>query len=83
MLYFLLGHSFLERQIPRLDPMISASLERNGIRLVVREKIMAEGIVSRDSYALFPRTWAWFTGNFDHTRDFGLFEIWERRHDRP
>ena len=83
MLYFLLGHSFLERQIPRLDPMISASLERNGIRLVVREKIMAEGIVSRDSYALFPRTWAWFTGNFDHTRDFGLFEIWEWRHDSP
>jgi 4-amino-4-deoxy-L-arabinose transferase-like glycosyltransferase len=81
LLYFMPGHSFLERQIPRLDQMISASLERNRIDLVVREKVMAEGMQVRDPYALFPRTWAWFTGHFDHVRDFGNYEIWERRHD--
>jgi 4-amino-4-deoxy-L-arabinose transferase-like glycosyltransferase len=83
LLYFIPGHSFLEKQIPRLDQVILASLERNGISLVVREKVMAEGMRVPDPYELFPRTWAWFTGNFDHTRDFGLFEIWERRDGSP
>jgi hypothetical protein len=58
--------------------MISASLERNGIRLIVREKVMAEPLPIPDPYAVFPRTWAWFTDNFDHIRDFGNFEIWVR-----
>jgi hypothetical protein len=78
LLYFVPGHSFLYRQIPRLDQMISASLERNGIRLIVREKVMAEPLPIPDPYAVFPRTWAWFTDNFDHIRDFGNFEIWVR-----
>jgi hypothetical protein len=83
LLYFMPGHSFLEKQIPRLDQAIVASLERNRISLVVREKVMAEGMKVRNPYALFPRTWAWFTDNFDHVADFGDYEIWERRHDRP
>jgi hypothetical protein len=80
LLYFLPSHSFLEKEIPRLDEMVSASLERSRIGVVVREKVTyLQGVY--DAYAQFPRTWAWFTLHFDHVSDFGNYEIWERRSD--
>jgi hypothetical protein len=78
LLYFLPSHSFLEKEIPRLDEMVSASLERSGIGVVVREKVTYLPEV-HDAYPRFPRTWAWFTSNFDHVSDFGNYEIWERQ----
>lgn len=80
LLYFVQGHSFLTDEIPQLDRIVSASLDRNKIGVVVREQVTFTPEV-RDAYALFPRTWAWFTEHFDHVRDFGNFEIWERRPD--
>ena len=71
-------HSFLKKEIPRLDEVVSASLERNKVGVVVREKVTYLPEV-HDSYSQFPRTWAWFTNHFDHVKDFGNFEIWERR----
>jgi len=78
LLYFLPSHSFLEKEIPRLDETVSASLERGGIGVVVREKVTYLPEV-HDAYPRFPRTWAWFTSNFDHVSDFGNYEIWERQ----
>ena len=78
LLYFMPSHCFLEREIPRLDELISASLERNGIGVVVREKVTYLPEV-REAYPRFPRTWAWFTSNFNHVSDFGNYEIWERQ----
>jgi 4-amino-4-deoxy-L-arabinose transferase-like glycosyltransferase len=78
LLYFQPSHSFLEKEIPRLDEMVSASLERNRVGVVVREKVMFLPEM-RDAYTHFPRTWAWFTSNFSHVSDFGNYEIWERR----
>jgi len=78
LLYFMPSHCFLEKEIPRLDGLISASLERNRIGVVVREKVTYLPEV-HDAYPRFPRTWAWFTSNFDHVSDFGNYEIWERQ----
>jgi hypothetical protein len=80
LLYFQPSHSYLKEEIPRLDEVVSASLERNKIGVVVREKVTFLSVV-HDSYSQFPRTWAWFTNHFDHVKDFGNFEIWERRPD--
>ena len=78
LLYFMPSHCFLEKEIPRLDELISASLERNRIGIVVREKVTYLPEV-HDAYPRFPRTWAWFTSNFNHVSDFGNYEIWERQ----
>lgn len=78
LLYFLQSHSFLKKEIPRLDEIISESLERNKVRIVIREKVtFLTGV--HDSYAQFPRTWGWFTSHFDHLSDYGNYEIWKRR----
>ena len=80
LLYFQLSHSFLERDIPRLDELISLSLERHGVSLVVREKAtwMEEQIFPR-----FPRISGWLTANFRHVTDFGNYEIWEQMPTDP
>jgi hypothetical protein len=76
LLYFLPSHSFVPRQIPELDAQIHAALVRNHVQIVVREKDTFLPAV-RESYPLFPKTWAWFQANFTHRRDFGIYEIWE------
>jgi hypothetical protein len=82
LLYFLASHSFLKKEIPRLDEIVSASLERNKVGVVVREKVTyLTGV--HDAYAQFPRTWGWFTSHFDHVSDYGNYEIWKRRPDGP
>ena len=80
MLYFLPGHSYLPREIPQLDEMVSESLKRNNVRVVVREKVTFLPDV-HDAYPQFPRTWAWFTSHFEHAKDFGNYEVWEWRAD--
>jgi Dolichyl-phosphate-mannose-protein mannosyltransferase len=80
LLYFLPSHSFLEREIPRLDEMVFKSLERNHVGIIVREKVTFLHEV-HDAFTQFPRTWAWFTSHFDHVSDFGNYEVWERRRD--
>jgi hypothetical protein len=81
LLYFSPGHSFSAEQIPRLDRMISAGLIRNGVSVVVREKVTWRPDIA-ESYGEFPRTQTWFTSGFVHVRDFGNFEIWERKPER-
>jgi len=78
LLYFEPSHCFLEEEIPRLDGMVLASLERNGVGVVVREKVTFLPEI-HDAYPQFPLTWAWFTSHFDHVSDFGNYEIWERQ----
>jgi hypothetical protein len=78
MLYFLPSHSYRTAEIPELDKTVLESLERSGIETIVREKVTYDAAV-RDSYPRFARTWAWFTANFEHSSDFGVYEIWERR----
>ena len=78
LLYFEPSHCFLEEEIPRLDGMVLASLERNGVGVVVREKVTFLPEI-HDAYPQFPRTWAWLTSHFDHVSDFGNYEIWERQ----
>jgi 4-amino-4-deoxy-L-arabinose transferase-like glycosyltransferase len=78
LLYFMPSHSFLKKEIPRLDEMVSASLERNKVGIVVREKVTFLTEI-HDSYAQFPRTWGWFTSHFDHVSDYGNYEIWKRK----
>jgi hypothetical protein len=58
--------------------MVLASLERNGVGVVVREKVTFLPEI-QDAYPQFPRTWAWLTSQFDHVSDFGNYEIWERQ----
>ncbi len=80
LLYFQSSHSFLEREIPRLDAEVAASLESNRVGVVVREKTSFLREV-HDAYPQFSLTWRWFTANFDHVADFGNYEVWERRPD--
>ncbi|MBS1824229.1 MAG: glycosyltransferase family 39 protein [Acidobacteria bacterium] len=80
LLYFLPQHSFLEREIPGLDETVSSALERNQVRLVVREKATHLPAV-HDSYRKFPRMTAWFSGQFVLVREFGNYELWERKRD--
>jgi len=78
LVYFQTAHSFLKKEIPHLDEIISASLERHQIGIVVREKVTYQPVI-HDAYPLFPRTWSWFQTNFEHVTDFGNYEIWQRR----
>jgi hypothetical protein len=77
LLYFLPNHAFRAEEIPELDGAILASLERNGVTVVVREKKNWQG--TNEVYDMFPRTWAWFTSRFDRTAEFGNWEVWELR----
>src|SRR5262249_36719994 len=76
LLYFLPSHSFLKEDIPRLDEIILTALKRNGVTIVVREKVTHLGEV-HDAYPQFHRTWDWFKSHFTHVSDFGNYEIWE------
>jgi hypothetical protein len=80
LLYFQPEHSFFEKDIPHLDKIVSESLKRNHVSVVVREKVtyLSE---NHDAYSRFPRIWAWFTSDFEHVSDFGNYEIWEQKHD--
>lgn len=78
LLYFLPSHSFLKEEIAELDELVAASLERNKVAIIVREKVTHLTQV-RDAYPQFPRTWQWFTANFDHMKDYGIYEVWARR----
>ena len=76
LLYFLPSHSFLKEEVPRLDEIILAALERNRVTIVVREKATFLSAV-HDAYPQFPRTWDWFESHFAHASDFGNYEVWE------
>ena len=58
--------------------MVLASLERNRVGIVVREKVTFLPEI-QDAYPQFLRTMDWLTSHFDHVRDFGNYEIWERQ----
>lgn len=77
-LYFAPAPYILDKDIPALDHEVVTSLDRNQVDIVIYEKAM----FSNGAHDLFPRftlLWGWFQGNFSHVRDFGIFEIWERR----
>lgn len=76
--YFETSHCYREQDIPELDEWILASLIRNEVEVVVREKETFMPKV-RDAYPKFTRTWSWFVSEFDKKAEFGLFEIWERK----
>jgi hypothetical protein len=76
LLYFSPNHAFLDQQIPHLDGMIIASLQRNNVTVIIREKVTYE-IGTYNAYPRFPRTWAWMTSCFRHALDLGNYEIWE------
>ena len=79
LLYFQLGHSFDERDAPRLDVTIRESLERNEVRVVI-----LEGDSFLESHLLlrhFPRVGAWIRDEFSRSTEFGLYEVWERSGD--
>lgn len=79
LLYFQHSHSFLERHIPVLDPLITAELERNGVGVVVREKFMfTDTDEGSNVYSFFPLLQAWFKANFTLAEEHGNYEIWER-----
>jgi hypothetical protein len=78
LLYFQPNHSFLQQEIPALDQRITAALVSNDVQIVVREKATFL-LENKECYQTFPRLWAWFTTGFQHTVDYGNYEVWERR----
>jgi hypothetical protein len=71
---------FLLNEIPQVDNRIVTSLERNRVRIVVRET--ATFLETTDLYPSFPQTWAWFQTNFQKVGQFGIYEVWEWKPNR-
>jgi hypothetical protein len=78
LLYFYPSHAFLENEIPDLDAMILAALQRNRVDLIVREKATYVPAM-HTVYSRFLHTWAWFSTSFERVAALGNYEIWERR----
>lgn len=74
-LFFLEGHSFATADLPRLDAMAVASLERNQVRIYVKETTAFLG--EQEELSKMPRTSEWLRDHFAQTRRFGLYEVWE------
>lgn len=74
-LFFLEGHSFATADIPRLDAMALASLERNQVRIYVKER--ASFLGEQDELIKMPQTSQWLRDHFVQTRLIGLYEVWE------
>ena len=77
-LYFTEGHSFLGKDLARVDEVVTASLRRNQIATVILEKVSWEG--SQDAAYLnrMQRLGAWITSNFHKDKEFGIYEVWMR-----
>jgi hypothetical protein len=79
-LFFLEGHSFTKADIPRLDDMTVASLEKNHVTIWVRETSSFMG--EHTDLPKFPKTWKWLTSEFHPTATFGVYEILEKNNSR-
>ncbi|MBL8294813.1 MAG: hypothetical protein JNN08_23410 [Bryobacterales bacterium] len=76
LLYFVRGHSFADADIPRVDAAILASLQHHNIQTFVWEE--RTFMHTANTLTLFPQTNAWLHTNFHKTRNFGIFQVWER-----
>lgn len=75
-LYFVRGHSFSDADIPRVDAAILSSLQHHNIQTFVWEE--RTFMHTANTLTLFPQTNAWLHTNFRKTRNFGIFQVWER-----
>jgi hypothetical protein len=75
-LFFLEGHSFATSDIPRMDQLALDSMRHHDVRVFVKEQDSWLGV---ERIERMPRLHAWLTQSFAHTRNFGPFEVWERR----
>jgi len=77
LLFFAPNHSQTASDIPRLDDKIMRSIEAHNIQTVVKEQFTFMG--TQPVYSVFPQTWSFLTTKFEPVRQFGIFEVWERR----
>ncbi|HEY6389691.1 MAG TPA: hypothetical protein VIX89_00345 [Bryobacteraceae bacterium] len=77
LLFFAPNHSQTASDIPRLDNAILHSLETHNIQTVVKEQFTF--MSTQPVYSVFPQTWSFLTTRFEPVRQFGIFEIWERK----
>lgn len=79
-LFYLEGHSFATSDIPRMDALAVANLEKHDVRIFVQEQDSWLGV---ERIERMPLLHDWISRHFEHTRDFGPFAVWERRADKP
>jgi hypothetical protein len=80
LLFFAPNHSQTMSDIPRLDDAILRSLETHNIQTVVKEQFTF--MSTQPVYSVFPKTWSFLTTKFEPVRQFGIFEVWERKWQR-
>jgi len=81
LLYFAPNHSHTSADIPRLDNAILRSLETHNVQTVVKEQFTF--MSTQPVYSVFPQTWSWLTTKFEPVHQFGIFEVWERKPEKP
>ena len=76
-LYFIRDHSFLMSDIAQVDVILSNSLIKNDVKVLVLEKVSSGEDVK--VLELMPRLQEWIHGHFHKTEEFGIYEIWMRQ----
>lgn len=76
-LYFSAGHSFLGKDLPKVDAAVVDALRRNGVRIVILER---QSWLGNDRLLKYmPALQGWIHDEFEKVREFGIFEVWQAR----
>jgi hypothetical protein len=76
-LYLFEGHSFRSSDLLQVDDAILRSLQKNGVDVVVLEKV--SHLQNHKMLPRMPQLDAWIHNRFEKAAEFGIYEVWVLR----